>query len=213
MSIGTRVPKWDRGPETKHFHGVFPERTMFGKLYTGLGSRDTRHADHVRICVYTRACVYSSNCVRGITSTRVRIPANIDLVLSLPAMRPMKIEFPRLLFETSFSERFIVAFISLRAQEVNLVRSMGSKRFFLLYANGLSMTVSSVFEMIISVEEFLEQTNYFSDTLLNKFLRLITYYTSLHFVYVFRMFVAYATYSSFFTVYKRYAFRKRESSI
>lgn len=75
------------------------------------------------------------------------------------------------------------------------------------------MTVSSVFEMIISVEEFLEQTNYFSDTLLNKFLRLITYCTLLHFVYVFRMFVAYATYSSFFTVYKRYAFRKRESSI
>lgn len=118
----------------------------------------------VFVCIHGLVCI-AAIVYGGITSTRVRIPANIDLVLSLPATRPMKIEFPRLLFETSFSELFIVAFISLRAQEVNLVRSMGSKRFFLLYANGLSMTVSSVFEMTVSVQAFLEQRNYFSDTL------------------------------------------------
>lgn len=145
----------------------------------------------VFVCIHGLVCI-AAIVYGGITSTRVRIPANIDLVLSLPATRPMKIEFPRLLFETSFSERFIVAFISLRAQEVNLVRSMGSKRFFLLYANGLSMTVSSVFGAIVSVQAFLERTNYFSDTFRHMQLSVFLF---------------------FFALYKRYAFRKRGLSI
>ena len=73
-------------------------------IYLGRGSRDTRHAGHVRICMYTGACVHSGNCAQGITLSRARIPANIDPVLSLPTTRPMKIEFPHLLFATTSSQ-------------------------------------------------------------------------------------------------------------